>query len=133
VLSGMTPAQDLRVFAFMRSFMSEKDRIERAKSILIAVGLYEKQNTLASELSYAEQKLLMLARLFSTGASCFLLDEPMSGLDSAARERIQEILVTVARSGATICLVEHSLDVISKTCTRVAFLASGRLVKEGPT
>jgi ABC-type branched-subunit amino acid transport system ATPase component len=38
----------------------------------------------------------------------------------------------VAR-GATICLVEHSLDVIRNVCSWVAFLADGALVKEGPT
>lgn len=131
VLAGMTPAKDLRLFFLWLSNRAETERVSRARAIVKAVGLDEKLGVQASELSYAEQKLLMLARLFATGASCFLLDEPMSGLDAPARERIQQILVEAANAGATICLVEHSLDVIAKSCTRVAFLSEGRLVREG--
>jgi len=133
VLAAMTPASDLRMFLLWLSRRSDQARQQQARKILAALGLEPKRGVLAKDLSYAEQKLLMLARLFATGASCFLLDEPMSGLDTAARERIQQILLDVAEAGGTICLVEHSLDVISSTCTRVAFLAEGRLVREGDT
>ena len=101
--------------------------------MLERLGLGEAAGTLARDLSYAEQKRLMIGRLLATDADCYLLDEPMSGLDDEGRTTILRLLTELAEEGATICLVEHSLSVIDAVCTRVAFLMDGRLVKEGPS
>ena len=67
------------------------------------------------------------------GVVTLVLDEPMSGLDANGRERILELLRETADNGATICLVEHSIDLMTRVCTRIVFLADGSLVREGPT
>ena len=82
---------------------------------------------------FADQKMLMLSRLFATGSEFVLLDDPMSGLDAGARKRVCEALQTMADRGIAICLVEHSLEVVKSVCTWVIFLAEGRLAAEGPT
>lgn len=104
----------------------------RAEEILSALGLYEKRHTLAKDLSYAEQKMLMMGRLLATGASCYLLDEPMSGLDQAARAQLSELLRTIVADGTTsICIVEHSMRVVREVSSWVMFLDRGRLLTEG--
>lgn len=104
----------------------------RAEEILSALGLYEKRHTLAKDLSYAEQKMLMMGRLLATGASCYLLDEPMSGLDQAARAQLSELLRTIVADGTTsICIVEHSMQVVREVASWVMFLDRGRLLTEG--
>lgn len=104
-----------------------------ALHVIEQFGLADKTSVRAGVLSFADQKMLMLARLFATGAEFVLLDEPMSGLDAAARERVCAALKTMADRGTAICLVEHSLEVVKSVCTWVEFLAEGRLIAEGPT
>jgi len=105
---------------------------ERAEQILRSLGLHEKRHTLAKDLSYAEQKMLMMGRLLATGASCYLLDEPMSGLDQAARAQLSELLRQIVADGSTsICIVEHSMQVVREVASWVMFLDRGRLLTEG--
>jgi branched-chain amino acid transport system permease protein len=136
ILLGMTPLADERLIPLgggLRRRKAERERVQRADELLAYLGIAHQADTLAGDLSYAEQKLLMMGRLLATDADCYLLDEPMSGLDAAGRERIMRLLKDTVARGATICLVEHSLDVIRNVCSWVAFLADGALVKEGPT
>ncbi len=59
----------------------ERRNAARAMEILRFVELDEKAHETAENLSYAEEKLLVVARLLATGAEVLLFDEPMSGLD----------------------------------------------------
>jgi branched-chain amino acid transport system permease protein len=136
LLVALTPREDERMFPVQRLFgvrSGEENRRTRADRMLAHLGLAHAADTLAGDLSYAEQKLLMIGRLLATDAECYLLDEPMSGLDTAGRDGILQLLRETAAAGATICLVEHSLDVMNKVCSRIAFLADGALVREGTT
>jgi branched-chain amino acid transport system permease protein len=137
LLLSLTPKRDERLLTvgvlLGGRHAAERARAARADEMLSYLGIAHQADTLAGDLSYAEQKLLMMGRLLATRADCYLLDEPMSGLDDAGRERILTLLRDTVAQGATICLVEHSLDVIRKVCSWVVFLADGKLVKEGPT
>jgi branched-chain amino acid transport system permease protein len=136
LLVALTPLDDEGILPIRRLVQDRRGRIERrerADALLAHIGLAHAADTPAGDLSYAEQKLLMIARLLATDAECYLLDEPMSGLDEAGRDRILELLRETAASGATICLVEHSLDVMNKVCSHIAFLSDGVLLREGTT
>lgn len=134
VLVGLTDTTDERPLPkFTHGRGASPQLIERSEELLEFIGLKGLGGVLATDLSYAEQKLLMVARLIGTGAECYLFDEPLSGLDGSGRRRVQDLIVNLATSGATVCLVEHSLEVIRQTCTRVVFLAEGRIVREGTT
>lgn len=104
---------------------------ERAERMLRSLGLHEKRHSLAGDLSYAEQKMLMMGRLLATGASCYLLDEPMSGLDQSARARLSALLQRMVADGTSICIVEHSMQVVREVASWVMFLDRGRLLTEG--
>lgn len=136
VLVAMTPPRLERVLPYWspkRDGHRESDRAARADDLLAYLGLASQADAIAGELSYAEQKLLMIGRLLATDASCYLFDEPMSGLDADGRARVLELLRRTAERGATVCLIEHSLDVMKQVCSRIAFLAEGELVRVGPT
>jgi ABC-type branched-subunit amino acid transport system ATPase component len=85
----------------------------------------------AGEVSYAQQKLVTLARLFAADASLLLLDEPASGLDGAERTALIDAVRRLAADGLTVCIVEHSRDVVRSIADRVCFLAQGRVLAEG--
>ncbi|MET8354220.1 MULTISPECIES: ATP-binding cassette domain-containing protein [unclassified Micromonospora] len=137
LLLALTPKSDERLLTpgvvLGGKHGPERERLARADEMLEYLGIAHHADTNAGDMSYAEQKLLMMGRLLATKADCYLLDEPMSGLDAAGRERILALLRDTVAQGATICLVEHSLDVIRSVCSWVVFLADGKLVREGPT
>ncbi|MCO5119688.1 MAG: branched-chain amino acid ABC transporter ATP-binding protein/permease [Burkholderiaceae bacterium] len=109
----------------------ERENLGRAMSILEFVGLGERAGDLASDLSYAEEKLLVVARLLATGAEALLFDEPLSGLAPNALAKVMPVFRRLAESGRTLCIIEHNLDVIRELCSQVVFLDEGRKLAEG--
>ena len=109
----------------------EAGNLKAAFSYLDAVGLLEKEFEIARNLSYAEQKLLAIARLLTTEAPILLLDEPSSGVDPNWVEQFMEIIRGLAGSGKTICIVEHNLEVVRGISDTVYFMAEGRKVAQG--
>jgi ABC-type branched-subunit amino acid transport system ATPase component len=103
-------------------------RIERA---LDATQLQRRRNARAIDLSYAERKFLSIARIMASGARLWLLDEPASGLDRGSYDRFVSLLRGEVKSGVTICIIEHNLDIVQSISDRIAFLDQGRLLAEG--
>jgi branched-chain amino acid transport system permease protein len=109
----------------------EGQNLEKALFYLDKVGLRKKRWEIARNLSYAEQKLLAIARLLSTGAEVLLLDEPSSGVDPNWVERLMAIIRNLAESGKTICIVEHNLEVVRGVSDTVYFMAEGKKIAQG--
>jgi branched-chain amino acid transport system ATP-binding protein len=110
---------------------SAAERLARAESALQAVGLIDRRHTRALDLAYAERKFLSLARVIASGARLWLLDEPASGLDPRSYERFLLVLREQVRSGCTICIIEHNLDIVHGISDRIVFLDQGRVLAEG--
>jgi len=110
---------------------ANRDNIRRAHELLAFVGLAEKAGEPAEDLSYAEQKLLALARLLATRADLLLLDEPASGLDPTSVEAITALIRRLPDYGKTICVIEHNLDVIKGLADPVVFLNEGQVIASG--
>jgi branched-chain amino acid transport system permease protein len=111
--------------------VEEKDNLRKALFYLEKVGLLKKRREIARNLSYAEQKLLAIARLLSTGAEVLLLDEPSSGVDPNWVKRFMGIIRDLAESGKTICIVEHNLEVVRGVSDTVYFMAEGKKIAQG--
>jgi ABC-type branched-subunit amino acid transport system ATPase component len=109
----------------------ELDNIQRARDVLAFVGLEDKLHEVADNLSYAEEKLLVVARLLATGADVLLFDEPLSGLDRTTLEEIFPVMRKLALNGKTVCIIEHNLDVIKELCSTVYYLDEGSAMAVG--
>lgn len=109
----------------------ERQNIAKALGILEFVGLKDKALDRAENLSYAEEKLLVIARLLATEAEVLLFDEPLSGLDPTTLDELLPIFRKVAAHGKTVCIIEHNLDVIKNLCDVVFFLDEGRTMAMG--
>jgi branched-chain amino acid transport system permease protein len=109
----------------------EKKNLEKALFYLEKVGLRKKRFEIARNLSYAEQKLLAIARLLSTGAEVLLLDEPSSGVDPNWVERFMGIIRNLAEAGKTVCIVEHNLEVVRGVSDTVYFMSEGKKIAQG--
>jgi branched-chain amino acid transport system permease protein len=109
----------------------EKENREKAMAYLEFVGLAGQAGELARNLSFAEQKLLSLARLLATEARLILLDEPASGLDSKVMENLFPLVKDLVKFGKTICIVEHNMEVIRAMVDEIIFLNEGKVLARG--
>jgi ABC-type branched-subunit amino acid transport system ATPase component len=117
------------VFAYGGARRKQLD--EQAVHYLERLGITHLAGRRASELSYGDQRSVMLACLLASGATTLLLDEPTSGIDPAAREKVLKQILALRDGGQTIVLVEHNLDVVRGACERVLFLAEGKVLASG--
>lgn len=118
-------------FVPWRMKKEQKTHLEKALFYLEIAGLHYHALEIARNLSYAEQKLLAIARLLATEASVLLLDEPSSGVDPNWVKNLMQIIRELSRSGKTICIVEHNLEVVRETSDTVYFMAEGKKVAQG--
>jgi phospholipid/cholesterol/gamma-HCH transport system ATP-binding protein len=86
-----------------------------------------------SELSGGMTKRAALARALALDPEVLFLDEPTSGLDPISAGDIDMLIRTLQQTlSLTVFMVTHDLDTLHSACDRVAALADGRIVAEGP-
>ena len=122
------------VAAIFRPFhvaTAQRRRRTEAIAILERVGLAVRANDFVRNLSYGEQKLLIIARVLATGAELLLLDEPASGLSAGALEGVMTLLRRLQDDGKTLLVVEHNTRVVQKIADDVLFLHQGHLMAQG--
>jgi ABC-type branched-subunit amino acid transport system ATPase component/branched-subunit amino acid ABC-type transport system permease component len=103
-----------------------------AAEVVADFGLESVLATTVSDLSYAQRRMLSVARAIAGGQSVLLLDEPAAGLDSAQTQRLgQAIKRLAAERGVAVVLVEHNVDMVLRTCDRVYALEFGRTIGHG--
>ncbi len=102
---------------------------ERVWPVLALVGLTEKAHS--SELTAGEQRLLQIARAVATGAPVLAFDEPAVGMTAGERQRLTDVLRTLADSGRAILVVEHDLRLVASLADVVTVLGDGRAIAHG--
>jgi branched-chain amino acid transport system permease protein len=109
----------------------ERQVREQAIEHLEYVGAADLRNNLVRDLAFGQQKLVAFARLLATGGNVLLLDEPAAGVDPRSAEQIIELVRSLAVARKAICIVEHSVYVVSELANRVIFMDNGRIIAEG--
>jgi iron complex transport system ATP-binding protein len=85
------------------------------------------------ELSYGEQRRVLLARALCTEARVLLFDEPTAALDLPHALSLLTTLRELAAGGRSVALVLHQLDEALRVADECALIDGGRLVAHGPT
>ncbi|MDR9834542.1 ABC transporter ATP-binding protein [Herbaspirillum huttiense] len=114
-------------YAFWRRIGQLRDASERALSVLDKVGLAQRAEVAAGELSYAEQRALELAVTIAADASVILLDEPTAGM-SRAESAAMVALIREVTVGKTLLMVEHDMQVVFGLADRIAVMDNGRVI-----
>ena len=105
--------------------------IKEAFEILGFMGLAEKANNAATELTLVEKKHLEIARALGTAPEVLLLDEVVSGLTPTEMLRTINTIREIQARQITVIMIEHVLRVVMELCERVVVLNYGVKIAEG--
>ena len=131
-LFAETVAQDV-AFGPHNLGLSQTEVARRVASSLARVGL-----DLATvgdkspfELSGGQQRSVAFAGVLAMEPEVLVLDEPMAGLDPAARSDFLELIDRLHRDGLTVVMVSHSMDDLANCCDRIVVMNEGTVFAEG--
>ncbi|MCD6193325.1 MAG: ABC transporter ATP-binding protein [Candidatus Aminicenantes bacterium] len=135
VMLGFKYSKGEHFFAalFQTKSMKEEEREKRTKAeeILRFVGLIDKRNKLAENLSHGQRKLLELARVLALDPKLFLLDEPFAGLFPETKRKMLDLMRKLKEKGRTILFVEHDMNSVMGVAEKVIVLNYGKKIAEG--
>jgi phospholipid/cholesterol/gamma-HCH transport system ATP-binding protein len=134
LFSSLTVRQNIQFPLRENLELSEQLLDELATAKLEMVGLSMRDgDKYPSEISGGMTKRAALARALALDPELVFLDEPTSGLDPIAAEDFDTLIRTLQQTlGLTVFMVTHDLDSLNAVCDRIAALADGKVVAEGP-
>jgi len=115
----------------MFSRLSKMDGINRqTEQVLSEIGLLERKNDVAGELSYGQQRALEIGLAIATDPEIILLDEPTAGMSTEeTREAVR--LIQRVTEGKTLIIVEHDMEVVFSIADRISVLYYGKVLASG--
>ncbi|HNT98391.1 MAG TPA: ABC transporter ATP-binding protein [Elusimicrobiales bacterium] len=99
--------------------------------LLETFDLSEAGGELLESYSHGMKQKLLIASVLLRRPKVVLFDEPTVGLDPRSIRRFRELLLGIARSGASVFMCTHILEMAEKLCGRVGIIYKGRLIAEG--
>ncbi len=111
---------------------AERDAVNQARMLLVSVGLGGRENVLARNLPYGDQRRLEIARALATGPGLLLLDEPTAGMNPQESASMVGLIRQIRDDyNTTVILIEHQMRVVMGVCERISVLDYGRKLAEG--
>src|SRR5438874_11614941 len=115
---------------FVARMYGVKNRREAVRRSLDQLGLAERKDQLAGELSGGWKQRLALAACLIHRPKLLLLDEPTAGVDPKARRDFWEEIHQLAAQGLTFLITTHYMDEAER-CQRLAYISKGKLLADG--
>ena len=138
LLTGLTVEDNLYLaaigvsggrFRLLRTGRDAEAR-ERARRTADSVGMTDRLDTLAGDLSHGEQRQLEIGLALVAEPRLLLLDEPAAGLSRAERQLLTALLLSLDRD-VTLLIIEHDMDVALTVAERVTMMHDGVVIVEG--
>jgi polar amino acid transport system ATP-binding protein len=111
--------------------ISKEEAEERARELLLSVGLAEKAESYPDELSGGQKQRVAIARCLSMKPDIMLFDEPTSALDPTMVGEVTTVINRLAESGMTMMIVTHEMEFAKNVSTRVIYMDEGGIYEEG--
>ena len=138
ILPNATVLENVRIAAQSRRhawsmlthYTAFRDIIEKAEAVLESVGLADKKDELAVNLSHGEQRNLEIGIALATEPQLLCLDEPTAGMSAPETHATMQLVRRVAKD-LTILIVEHDMQVVMELAHRITVLHYGEILAEG--
>ena len=114
-------------YTFWKFLANADDANARADQLMAMIKLDHKHDTLAMNLTYAEQRALEIGITIAGGADVVLLDEPTAGMSKSETKRFIELIREVT-AGKTLLTVEHDMGVVFGLADKIAVLVYGEVI-----
>ncbi|MCD6474733.1 MAG: ABC transporter ATP-binding protein [Anaerolineaceae bacterium] len=115
----------------LRSRKVEHQAYEKVITLLKNVGLEEKKESLAKNLSYGEQRILEICRALASDPELLILDEPCAGMNSAEMDTLADFVKKLRDEGQTIVVIEHNMRFMMAVSDRIIVMTEGAKFREG--
>jgi branched-chain amino acid transport system ATP-binding protein len=109
----------------------EGDLTDRVLETLDRVGLLDRRDTRAADLSHGQQQRLEIGMSAALSPSLLLLDEPVAGLSIEERGAIADLVRALNDDGITFVVIEHDIDFVDRIADEVTVLHQGSVFREG--
>lgn len=103
----------------------------RAEELLRWLELWQNRHDLTETFSRGMKQKLGLAGGLIHEPDLLILDEPLTGLDAAAARDVKELLTEFARSGKTVVMTTHIMEIAERMAERIGIIGNGKLIAEG--
>ncbi|NVK47489.1 MAG: ABC transporter ATP-binding protein [Rhodobacteraceae bacterium] len=139
IFPGVTVFENLRLavmrkhnlqFVFWRSAARLRVVNEEVDDLLTKIRLTERAQTLASQLSYSEQRSLEIGMTLASDPQVILLDEPMAGMSHEETDYTAGLIREITE-GRTLLIVEHDMSVVFSLAHRISVLVYGEIIATG--
>ena len=117
-------------YSFFRRVSALQDARERAEQTLGMIGLENRREKMAGELTYAEQRALEIGITIASGADVILLDEPTAGMSRSETDAAVALISRVTEE-KTLLMVEHDMGVVFNIADRISVLVYGEVIATG--
>jgi branched-chain amino acid transport system ATP-binding protein len=138
ILPGASVLENVRIavqsrhhsWSLLRHHRSYHDVVDRARSVLASVGLADKADELAANLSHGEQRNLEIGIALGTEPKLLCLDEPTAGMSVSETHATVDLIRRIA-ANLTILIVEHDMEVVMGLAQVITVLHYGAVLAEG--
>lgn len=112
------------------SGINHKEAVEKVDAILEQVGIIDHRDKFPIQLSGGELQRAAIARALVFSPEILLADEPTGNLDTATSWEIVKLLQDINKSGTTVVMATHNIDIVNSLLKRVIALDKGRLIRD---
>ncbi len=117
-------------FRFWRAAANDRELIGEAMLALDAVGISNRANRVAKEVSHGEHRQLEIAMAIAMEPRLLLLDEPMAGMGQEESMELVAVLNEIKKH-KTILLIEHDMDAVFSLADQISVLVYGKIIATG--
>ena len=103
----------------------------RAHDLVRWLGLKEHANERCEKFSRGMRQKVALAGALLHEPKLIILDEPLTGLDASAARLVKDVLIENVRSGKSVVMTTHILEIAERMADRIGVISGGRLIAEG--
>jgi ABC-2 type transport system ATP-binding protein len=111
--------------------LSLADIRSRSEELFELMDLGAAKDDLVADYSHGMRKKVALAAALLPAPRLLFLDEPFEGIDALASRQIKDLLSQFVKTGGTVFLTSHILEIVERLCDQIGVISKGRLVAQG--